>query len=100
MRGGSGGLNLAVRWPKPNGDFEEPMSAFSLAGTRLIPFDGVETVPGIYQQTPNITVTEGQNAVMSVLATNGAPVGYQWRLNGVNLPGVAATKPVFTVTNV
>ncbi len=95
---GGGGDNLAVRWQLPNASFEEPLTAQSAAGTFLIPFDGVDVQPGFYQQTGNLTVTEGQHARFSVLVTNKAPVSYQWTRNGVNISG--ATKAFFTVSNV
>ena len=98
MQQGGGGDNLAVRWQLPNGNFEEPLSATNSVGTRLVPFDGVEQFPGIYQQTTNLSVVEGRTAVMSVLVTNGAPVSYQWNLNSSPISG--AVKPFYTVNNV
>jgi len=44
------------------------------------------------------TVLVGSNLTLSVSAAGTAPVGYQWFLNGTNLPGV--TNASFTVTNV
>ncbi|HYG33384.1 MAG TPA: lamin tail domain-containing protein, partial [Clostridia bacterium] len=99
MQQGNSGDNLAVRWQMPDGTFEEPLAATSTAGTRLIPFQGKEAIPGIYQQTTNLSVMEGGSATLSVLVTNGAPVSYQWRLNGVNLTGANAQKPFYTVSN-
>ena len=100
MQQGSGGDNLAVRWQLPDGTFEEPMHALSQAGTRLIPFDGQDTLPGIYQQTTNLTLVEGLNVTLSVLVTNPSPVAYRWRLQGANLPGLNATQPFYALTNV
>ena len=74
MQQGTGGDNLAVRWRMPDGNFEEPIPSSSPAGTRFIPHNGVETLPGIYQQTTNVTAVEGHTAVFSVLVTNGAAV--------------------------
>ena len=48
---GGGGDNLAVRWQLPDGAYEQPMTAVSPAGTLMIPFDGVDRLPGIYWQT-------------------------------------------------
>jgi len=100
MQQGTGGDNLSVRWQLPDYSFEEPMPGSSTAGTRLIPCTGVDTQPGIYQQTTNVTVVEGRNAYMSVLVTNQSVVTYQWSLNGVNLAGASAQKPVYAITNV
>ena len=100
MLEGSGGDNLAVRWQLPNGTFEEPMTAISPAGTRLIPFTGANTLPAIARQPASLTLVEGSNATFSLAAANPAPVSYQWRLNGINLLGVSAVKSVYTVSNV
>jgi len=99
MQEGSGGDNLAVRWQMPDGSFEEPLMATSPAGTLLIPYDGVDLLPGIYTQTGNTNAVEGTDVRFSVLVTNRSSVTYQWRLNGANLPGVAALKPFYTVSN-
>src|SRR5439155_10014291 len=82
MQQGQGGDNLAVRWQLPNGTIEEPMTAQSPAGTKLLIFDGIDTQPGIYQQSSNTTVVEATDARFSVLVTNSSPVTYQWLLNG------------------
>lgn len=100
MQQGSGGDNLSVRWQLPDYSFEEPLPGRSATGTLLIPCTGVDTRPGIYQQVTNVTVVEGRNASLSVLATNQSAVTYQWSLNGANLAGSSAQKPVYTITNV
>ncbi len=100
MQQGGGGDNLAVRWRLPDGTIEEPIPAVGSTGTRLIPFDGGDTLPSIYQQTANPTVVEGNNARLSVLAINHAPVTYRWLLQGTNLPGASATKPFYALTNI
>src|SRR5262249_29891038 len=81
-----------------NGAIEEPLTATSAAGTLLIPFNGINNLPGIYLQPTNATVTELGNALFSLLITNATSVTYQWMLNGVNLTG--ARKPFLTVSNV
>ena len=85
MQQGGGGDNLAVRWLMPNGSYEEPLTAVSPAGTRLVPCGNTITAPGIFLQPSNTTVVEGQNATFSVLMTNQCPVSYQWMVNGVTL---------------
>lgn len=97
MQQGSGGDNLSVRWQLPNAAYEQPMSAISPAGTLLIPCNGLATPPGIYAQSTNSTVIEGQSISFSVLVTNQGPVGYQWSNTGVKIAG--ATLPVYTLTN-
>ena len=97
MQQGTGGDNLAVRWQIPDSSFEEPLPGSSAAGTHLIPCDGVESPPGIYQQTANLTAVEGRTAFFSVLVTNGAVVSYAWQLNGAPITG--ATLALYTVSN-
>ena len=99
MQQGGGGDNLSVGWQLPNGVQELPMTALSAVGTRLIPYVGTDSPPGIFVQTTNTTVTEGQNAFFALLVTNQASIAYKWRLNGTNLPGAAATRPVYTLSN-
>ena len=96
----SGNDNLAVRWQLPNAAIEEPLTAISAAGTVLIPFNGSSTLPGIYTQPTNTTVTELGNATFSLLVTNGSSVNYQWLLNGATFPTSFSRKPFLTVRNV
>jgi hypothetical protein len=100
MQQGGGGDNLSVGWQLPSGVQEFPMTAVSAAGTRLVPYVGTNSPAGIYVQPSHTTVTEGQNAVFSLLVTNQSSVTYRWRLNGVNLAGANATNPAYTISNV
>ncbi|MGA2660050.1 MAG: lamin tail domain-containing protein, partial [Verrucomicrobiota bacterium] len=100
MQQGSGGDNLSVRWQLPDGTYEEPMAAVSQAGTLLLPFDGFDVLPGIYQQTTNLMVVEASNVGLSVLVTNSSPVTYAWLLKGASLLGPNAAKPFYNVSNV
>ena len=43
--------------------------------------------PSISDQPDALTVIEGQNAAFSVTADGTAPLSYQWRHTGTNLPG-------------
>jgi regulation of enolase protein 1 (concanavalin A-like superfamily) len=88
MQQGGGGDNLTVQWQLPKGTIELPLASGSPAGTVLIPFTGTANVPGIYAQPATNTIgIENGIAVFSLLATNQATLGYQWRLNGANVPG-------------
>ena len=49
------------------------------------------TRPSITTQPVNQTVTAGQAATFSVLATGAAPMGYQWRRNGANINGATSS---------
>ena len=50
--------------------------------------------PTISTQPANQTVTVGQSATFSVVATGTAPLGYQWQKNNTNIP--AANSPSYT----
>lgn len=49
-------------------------------------------------QPQSLTVVQGQNATFSANAIGTAPLAYQWRFGGVNIPG--ATGPSLTLLNV
>jgi hypothetical protein len=51
----------------------------------------VERPPTIHRQPIPATVPAGQGAQFSVLATSGLPMEFQWRRDGVELPGATAT---------
>jgi len=54
--------------------------------------------PAILAQPQNQTTATGSSAQFSVIATGDAPLRYQWRKNGVNIPG--ATAPSLLLSNV
>lgn len=54
--------------------------------------------PTITTQPQSQTVPAGANVTFTVAATGTAPLSYQWRLAGTNLPGATASS--FTRTNV
>jgi Immunoglobulin domain len=54
--------------------------------------------PPTFTQPPaDLTVLEGASSNLSVTATGGSPLSYQWLLNSTNLPG--ATSASYTFTN-
>jgi hypothetical protein len=57
-------------------------------------------VPPSFLQLPaeTTTVEEGETVTFQVTATGTPPLFYQWRKNGVNIPG--ATNDTLTITNV
>ncbi len=61
-------------------------SAFSLA---LIDIS-TATAPQIVDQPDALTVTEMQAATLTVIATGGTPMTYQWRRNNEPVPGATA----------
>ena len=55
--------------------------------------------PTITTQPANQSVTSGNNASFTVVASGTAPLSYQWRLNGANISGAtAATLSLTAVT--
>jgi hypothetical protein len=47
--------------------------------------------PAIFTEPTDQTVTVGQTATFSVVATGPAPISYQWQKNGVNVGGNSAS---------
>lgn len=62
----------------------------------LLPFAAQAQVI-ITTQPQSQTVVPGRNLVLTVGATGNGPLVYQWRLNGVNIPG--ATSATLTIPN-
>jgi endonuclease/exonuclease/phosphatase family metal-dependent hydrolase len=54
--------------------------------------------PAITSQSQNQNVTNGTDVTLGVSASGTPPLGYQWQLNGTNLPG--ATSSNLTLTSV
>jgi len=54
--------------------------------------------PTITTQPLNQTVTAGQTATFSVVATGTAPLGYQWQKNGANISGATSASYSTPVT--
>jgi len=69
-----------------------------LSDSATLVVDTNVTLPVIVTQPQSQTVIAGQSATFSVLATNKAPLSYQWRLNGAPIAG--ATGSSYTRSNV
>ncbi|MFO1450345.1 MAG: immunoglobulin domain-containing protein [Opitutaceae bacterium] len=69
-------------------------------GAYRLTFGGVSAIqsPAIVTQPVSQAVNAGAAATFSVTATGTAPLAYQWRRNGVDLPG--ATAATLALTNV
>ena len=48
----------------------------------------IRLLPSITQQPSSLTVTQGQNATLRVVAGSGTPLTYNWRHNGIATSGV------------
>ncbi|MCC5846880.1 MAG: DUF2341 domain-containing protein [Verrucomicrobia bacterium] len=59
---------------------------------------GEPSAPVITSQPQSVTVVEGQTATFSVTATGNPAPAYQWRKNGVDIPGAADS--MYTINNV
>ena len=62
----------------------------------------VNLPPNITSQPVSQTVNAGQTATFTVVATGTPPLTYQWRKNGVNIPGATSssyTTPAATVSD-
>jgi hypothetical protein len=57
----------------------------------------VNAPPVILIPPQTVAVPPGSNALFTVLAVGGVPLGYQWRYEGADIPG--ATKPSLLLTN-
>jgi hypothetical protein len=62
------------------------------ASNILLPAPGIQTQPG------DQSVAQGSGASFTIAATGSAPLTYQWKFNGVDLPGSTGT--TLTLTNV
>jgi hypothetical protein len=54
--------------------------------------------PAITAQPANSSVTVGQTATFSVVATGAAPLAYQWQKNNANIPGATSASYVTPAT--
>src|SRR5437879_31347 len=69
-------------------------TATSNAATLTV--NAAAVAPAITTQPANQTVTAGQTATFTVVATGTAPLSYQWQKNGANLAG--ATSDALTMS--
>ncbi len=66
--------------------------------TVTLTVNAAAVTPTITTQPTNQTVTAGQTATFSVVATGTAPLSYQWKQNGVNIAGATSSTYTTPVT--
>ncbi|MBX3746494.1 MAG: lamin tail domain-containing protein [Verrucomicrobiae bacterium] len=90
MKEAGGGDNLAVRWRMPDGTDQAPIVA-----TNLLPWGVSFTPPTIAIPPAPTTAVEGGYARFEVTLGTVGPASYQWRRNGIPLPGAADRELLF-----
>jgi hypothetical protein len=59
----------------------------------------VDTTPGFTTQPANVTVTAGQPATFTVVATGTAPLDYQWQQGTTNIAGATSASYTIAITS-
>jgi Immunoglobulin domain/Immunoglobulin I-set domain len=59
----------------------------------------VDTIPGFTTQPANLTVTAGQSATFTVVATGTAPLSYQWQRGTTNISGATSASYKLATTS-
>lgn len=70
-------------------------AANSAAATLTVSPSTTPVAPAISTQPVGLAVNPGQTATFAVAASGSGPLSYQWRRDGINLPG--ANGPVLTI---
>jgi hypothetical protein len=82
MKEAFGGDNLAVRWRMPDGTDQAP-----IVGTNLLPWGISFSPPSIARQPSDTNAVEGGIAFFEVGLGTVGPAAFQWRRDGIVLPG-------------
>lgn len=92
---GADGVGLSLHRIAPNLFGDDPAHWVAAPPTPARPGPTGGSPPTILISPTNQVVTLGRPATFSVGALGPAPLAYQWRFNGTNLPG--ATNPVLSL---
>ena len=79
--------------------YDRPLSAGEIQSIYLAGSNGkclTSTQPFIISQPVTQSVTVGENATFSVVASGAGPLSYQWRLNATNIAGATAASLLLT----
>jgi autotransporter-associated beta strand protein len=91
------GSFAATLLPDPGAGLSWDLTQLTVDGTIRVVSSTPAIAPSISTPPQNLTVIAGDNATFSVTAAGTAPLSYQWRFNGVNIPN--ATQSDYTRTN-
>jgi hypothetical protein len=83
--------------PIDAGDYSVVVNNLSGSVTSRVAQLSVLFPPTVSVQPTNTVVSPGTSVTFSVVANGTAPLSYQWRRNGVNVPG--ATNSFLTIAN-
>jgi metal-sulfur cluster biosynthetic enzyme len=89
-------INLSIGSTNPG--MSLPFGGFGCQSTRTLVVATVTPPASITSQPASQQVCPGSNATFSVTATGQGPLTYQWKKNGVNIPG--ATSATLTLNAV
>lgn len=98
--------NRSIQWRCQlkfnNSNYGTPQTNTCFAGSDSVAFTvtapAVATPPSITSHPVSVTVPEGGSATFTVSASGTAPLSYQWRKNGADIPGAVGTS--FTINPV
>ncbi|MBX7154753.1 MAG: immunoglobulin domain-containing protein [Bacteriodetes bacterium] len=90
-------LEIAQVQPSMAGSYTVEITNICGAVTSSAAVITVNTLPSITEQPQGATVTVGGNFTVRVVATGSAPITYQWRKGGTDIPN--ATNSTFTKAN-
>jgi hypothetical protein len=91
-------LNLSDLATNQAGSYSVQITNVAGSVTSQVATLTVNIPPGIQTQPHGVTVIQGQNTCLSVVATGTPPFSYQWKQNNTALAG--ATNSVLNLTNV
>ena len=91
---------MLLTWPARGMIANSAPGTFSISqiGNDIVLSYAAPTGPEITAQPTNVAVCAGATAMFSVTASGVGTIGYQWRTNGVDIPG--ANSSTLTIVNV